>query len=184
MGLSVHLLRCHSNPQCKRLPQYSSLWICSRLMDIIRKPKKYSFFIPRHEAGAGGIVITMAGVRPCGRASVFRIRSISVKPFAGLLLYCIHTSLRRRRWAFWELRPLTYFLPFEFQAISDFNYLRMISSVSRRYLRNHLLDCFHTAHTHPPGGVHVPFEGYDLWPNFWPLILSRLLTSIIIDCGW
>ena len=51
---------------------------------------------------------------------------------------------------------------FDFEAIIDFNRLLMISSVSRRYLRKHLLDCFHTAHTHPSGGVDEPFLGYDI----------------------
>ena len=32
----------------------------------------------------------------------------------------------------------------------------MISSVSGRCLAKRLLNCFHTAHTHPSGGVDVP----------------------------
>ena len=47
------------------------------------------------------IVITLSGVRQCGRAAVFRSRAIYLKPLAGLLLYCIHTSLRWCRCAFW-----------------------------------------------------------------------------------
>ena len=65
----------------------------------------------------------------------------------------------------------------------------MISSVSERYITKRLLDCFHTAHTHPSGGVDVPFGGYDLWPNCWPSILGpfidfnwwRMTSS---DSGW
>ena len=45
------------------------------------------------------------------------------------------------------------------EAIIDFNYWQMIISVSGRYLEKHLLDCFHIAHTHPLGGVDVPFWG-------------------------
>ena len=37
---------------------------------------------------------------------------------------------------------------------------------------------FHIAHTHPSGGVDVPFLGCDLRPNFLPLILRPLLTLI------
>ena len=54
----------------------------------------------------------------------------------------------------------------------------MISSVSGRYLAKRLLDCFHTAQTHPSGGVDVPFGGYDLWPNCRPLIFRSSLTLI------
>ena len=54
----------------------------------------------------------------------------------------------------------------------------MISSVSGRYFAKRLLDCFHTAHTHPSGGVDVPFGGYDLSPNFLPSIFRPLLTLI------
>ena len=68
-------------------------------------------------------------------------------------------------------------LTFDFVAIIDFNWLRMISSVSGRYLGKRSLNCFHTAHTNPWGGVDVPFRGYDLWPNFLPVILRRLSTS-------
>ena len=102
-------------------------------------------------------------------------------PFLNLLSYCIHTSITGWRCAFWGLWPLTWFLTFDFEAIIDFNWLRMISSVSGRYLTKRLLDCFHTAHTPPSVGVDVPFGNYDLWPNFSPLILKRLLT--LIDCG-
>ena len=42
----------------------------------------------------------------------------------------------------------------------------MISSVSGRYLRMHLLDCFHIAHTHLLVGLDVLFGGYDLSPDF------------------
>ena len=56
----------------------------------------------------------------------------------------------------------------------------MISSVSGRYLAKRLLDCAHTAHTHPLRGVAVPFVSYEILPNFLPSILRRLLTSI--DC--
>ena len=55
------------------------------------------FLSPAHEVGAGDIVITMSGraaVWPCGRASLFRFRTISQKPLAGLLSYCMQTSLR------------------------------------------------------------------------------------------
>ena len=41
--------------------------------------------------------------------------------------------------------------------------------VSRRYLRNCLLDCVLIAHTHPLGGVDVPF---------WLVMISNLLTLI------
>ena len=135
------------------------------------------FLSPAHEVGAGDIVITMSG-----RASVFRSQTISLKPLAGLLSYCIHTSLRGCRCAFCELWPLTLFLTFDFEAIIDFNWLLMSSSVSGRYPAKRLLNCFHTAHTNPSGGVDVPFGGYDLWPNFFPLILRRLLT--LFDFGW
>ena len=50
----------------------------------------------------------------------------------------------------------------DFVAIIDFNLLWMISSVSERYLAKRLLDCFHTAHTHPSEVVDVPFGGDDL----------------------
>ena len=53
---------------------------------------------PAHEVGEGDIDITMSG-----RASVLRFRTISRKPLAGLLSYCIHTSLRGCRFAFWGL---------------------------------------------------------------------------------
>ena len=33
----------------------------------------------------------------------------------------------------------------------------MLTLVSERYLAKLLVDCFHTAHTYPPGGVDVPF---------------------------
>ena len=62
-------------------------------------------------------------------------------------------------------------LTFDFEAIIDFKWLKMISPASRRYLGKRLLDCFHIAHTHPWGGVDVPFlGGYDLWPNFEAII--------------
>ena len=51
----------------------------------------------------------------------------------------------------------------------------MVSSFSARYLAKRLLDCFHTAQTHPSGGVDVPFGGKDL-TNFLPSILRPLLT--------
>ena len=58
----------------------------------------------------------------------------------------------------------------DFEGDIDFNCLRMISSVSRRYLAKSLLGSFHIAHTHPSGGggggggeVDVPFGGYDLF---------------------
>ena len=168
----------------------------------------FILFIPRPRCRGGGY--SHHHVWPGGRASVFRFRTISLKPLAGLLSYCIQTSLRGCRcafdlvfdlwfwgdyrlflivdkkfsfrtisckafpWlfsycthkslrecicAFWGLWPLTWFFTFEFKAIIDFNWLRMISSVtvSVRYLAKRLLNCFHTAHTHPWGGVHVPF---------------------------
>ena len=37
-----------------------------------------------------------------------------------------------------------------------------LSSVPGRYLAKRLHYYFHTAHTHPLGGVNVPFGGYDL----------------------
>ena len=52
---------------------------------------------PAHEIGAGDIVFTMSGraaVWPCVCASVFRFRTLSLKPLVGLLSYCIQTSLR------------------------------------------------------------------------------------------
>ena len=39
---------------------------------------------------------------------------------------------------------------------------RMTSSVSQGYIGKRFLYCFHIAHTHPFGGVDVPFGGYDL----------------------
>ena len=48
--------------------------------------------------------------------------------------------------------------------------------VSGGYLAKRLLDCFHIAHSHASGGVDVPFEGFDLCPNFLPSTLGRLLT--------
>ena len=41
-------------------------------------------------------------------------------------------------------------------------YWRMISSVFRRYLIKHLLDCFHVAYKNPSGGVDMPFGVCDL----------------------
>ena len=38
---------------------------------------------------------------------------------------------------------------------------QMMSSVSEKYIGKRLLDCFHTAHTHPSGGAYVAFGGYD-----------------------
>ena len=61
---------------------------------------------------------------------------------------------------------MTFDLVFDFEAIIDFNWLRIISSVSGRYLAKRFLDCFHTAHTNLSAGVDVPFGGYDLCPNF------------------
>ena len=118
-------------------------------------PRETSAFLsPAHEVGAGDIVITMS---VC--ASVFHFLMISLKPLAGLLSYYIHTSFRRCRCAFRGLWLLT----FDFEVIIDLKWLRMINSVSGWYLAKRLLDCFHTAHTHPSGGVDVPFVGYDLW---------------------
>ena len=57
-------------------------------------------------------------------------------------------------------------LTFDFEAIIDFNSLRMTSSVSGRYLARRPLNCFHTAHTNPSGPVDVPFGGYDLLLTF------------------
>ena len=37
----------------------------------------------------------------------------------------------------------------------------MITLVPGQYLAKRLLGCFHIAHTHPSGGVDVPFGGYD-----------------------
>ena len=42
-----------------------------------------------------------------------------------------------------------------------------------RNLRNPCGDFFHVAHTHPLGGVDVPFVGYDLLPT----IYCRLVTA-------
>ena len=39
-----------------------------------------------------------------------------------------------------------------------------------------LLDCFHIVHIHPPGGVYVPFRGYNL------RFLRQLLT--LTDGSW
>ena len=48
-------------------------------------------------------------------------------------------------------------------------------SVSGQHLANRSPDCFHIAYTHPVGGVDVPFESCDLWPDFWLSILRPLL---------
>ena len=120
-------------------------------------------FIPRPWSRGGDIVITMSG-----RASVFRSRTIYLKPLAGLLSYCIHTSLRGCRCAF--LGVMTFDLVFDlwFWGPGDYR-LWLIAdnkfsfqSISRK------AEFFHTAHTNPSGGVDVPFGGYDLWPNFYP----------------
>ena len=60
------------------------------------------------------------------------------------------------------IRTFDLILTFDFEAIIDFNILRIISSVSGRYLAKRFLDCSHTAHTNPSGGVYVAFGGYDL----------------------
>ena len=132
-----------------------------------------SFFIPRRRSRGGGYC--HHHVWPCGRASVFRFQTISLKPLAGLLSYCIQTSLRGCRCAFWSLWPLTYFFTFDFEAIIDFNWFRIIS---RKAFPGLFSYCTHKSLR----GVDVPFGGYDLWPNFWPLISRWLLTSI--HCGW
>ena len=76
----------------------------------------------------------------------------------------------------YDLWPI--FFTFDFEAIIDLKWLRIISSVSGRHLANRFLDCFHTAHTNPSGGVYVPFGGYDLCPNFLPWLLT------LIDYRW
>ena len=100
-------------------------------------------------------------VWPWGRASVFRFRTIYLKPLAWLPSYCIHTSLRGYGCAFRWLWPFTYFFTFGFGAIIDFNWLWMISSVSGRNIAKRSLDCFYTAHTHPLG-MYICLLG--LWP--------------------
>ena len=104
------------------VPFYSEVhnYCCFKYLDLISLIKKnvlcllsagwqrlpiinQHFLSPAHEnRGWGDIVITMSG-----RASVFRFRTISLKPLAGLLLNCIHTSLRGCRCAFWGFWPLT-----------------------------------------------------------------------------
>ena len=79
-----------------------------------------AIFIPRPYFVGGGYC--HHHVLPGGRASVFRFRTISLKPLAGLLSYCIHTSLRGCRCAFLGLWPLTWLLTFNFEAIIDFNW--------------------------------------------------------------
>ena len=73
----------------------------------------------------------------------------------------------------------------------------MISSVSGQYCAKRLLDCFHTAHTHPSGGVDVPFGvmTFDLIFylrfeaiidfNLWRMISSvsgRYIRKRFLDC--
>ena len=81
-----------------------SHWFCP-----VKKINKLTFFILRLQCRGSGDC--HQHVCPCGRASidafVFRFRTISWKAFAGLFLYCIHTSLRWCRCAFWGLLPLT-----------------------------------------------------------------------------
>ena len=64
---------------------------------------------------------------------------------------------------------------FDFKAIIDLNWWRTISLVSGRYLQKGLMDCSHIAHAHALGVVDVPFGGYDIWPNFWPVSLRRFI---------
>ena len=98
-------------------------------------------------------------VWPCVYVSPFRFRRITRKPLAGLFSYCINTSLKRCRYVYWGLRPLTYFFTFNFGAIIDFNWWRMINSASGRYLEKRLLDCFHIKHLHALGGYDLRFSG-------------------------
>ena len=73
--------------------------------------------------GRWDMVITMSG-----RTSVFRFRTISRKPVAGLFSYCIHTSLRGYGCVFWGLWPLTFFLILRRLLMSDEKFcFRMIS---------------------------------------------------------
>ena len=51
---------------------------------------------------------------------------------------------------------------------------QMMSSVSEKYIGKRLLDCFHTAHTHIPQGVHMWLLGVMTLD----LILRPLLTLI------
>ena len=52
----------------------------------------------------------------------------------------------------------------------------MISSVSGRYLKSVCWIVFHIAHTHPLGGLDVPFGVLTFDLNFLPSILTPLLT--------
>ena len=62
------------------------------------------------------------------------ISSVAGQYRAKRLLHCFdiaHTHLLRGvNMPFWGLRPLTYFLTFDFVAIVEFNYWRMISLAS------------------------------------------------------
>ena len=51
---------------------------------LLRVVGMLGFLSPAHEVGTGDIVITMFG-----HASVFRFRTISLKPLARLLSYCL-----------------------------------------------------------------------------------------------
>ena len=124
----------------------------------------YSRFYPRLQSRGGGYC--HHHVWPCGLASV------DISETASRVAFILHT-----RASFWGCRCdfLGYdlwliFVPFDLEAIIDFNWWQMIISVSGRYLGKHLLDCFHTAHTHPSGGVDVPLLGvmtFDLIFNLW-----------------
>ena len=68
---------------------------------------------------------------------------------------CMHTSLRGFRCAFWGLWPFTYFFNFYFATIIDFYWWQMISSQDD-ILRS-VCWIVLILHTHPLGGVDVPF---------------------------
>ena len=53
-----------------------------------------NFLSHANRVGAEVLSSPCLAVRLCVCASVFRFRTISLKPLAGLLSYCIHTSLR------------------------------------------------------------------------------------------
>ena len=101
------------------------------------------FYIPRSRTG--NIVISMSGCQT--------VRPRFVAAYLDNHLYCIHTFLRGCMCAFWWLWPLPWFFTFDFEAIIDFNWWRIKSNVSGRYLKKRLLDCFYIAHTHSPGCV-------------------------------
>ena len=156
--LQSDLFRTQSNWPCIEQPflPTQQLFFCNTVSSI-------HLFTPRPRSRL--LSAACPAVRPLGRPVVrpcFVSRTISRKPSVGLFSYCIRTSIGVLMYLL-GLWPLT----FDFEAIIDFNWWRLIRSFSSRYLGKCFLYCFHIAHTHPSGGVDVPFlGGYDIWPNF------------------